>query len=424
MSPSTREDFIWLMSEEAVRILAKVQTAFEDRINAVRIAKRLRLKTTPQRSALVMEQAQLRIRAKKKFSHPEGMFFTRKGLEQSSGKLIARYKGMRFAGISKVADVCSGIGGDLIGLAKRDSFDGSTDAITVGVDLDEVTCLFARRNIEVSGFDSNKVTVEQIDFADFDIGSFDAIHFDPDRRTKDRTVRGNHFSPSLSSVFERVTDDCSISIKVAPATPLASYFPRDMEREWIGDHRECKQQILWTGPATVNPGHRTATYIGRDGGISQVTIDESNMDQTIEVFDSIHQYIYEPHPTVLASGLTDVLANRYGLKRFTASIIYLTGDQLIDDPLLSRFEVLQILPISLRQTAKILDKLEVGLIEVKKRGIENVTVEQYKRLKLDGPNKATVILTRLGKTRISVIAKRPENDLHFPDVGPSEADTV
>ncbi len=428
MSPSTVDDFRWLVSGEAAPILYEVQGAIENQINAVRIAKRLRKQISPERSALAMEQAQLRIRAKKKFSCPENMFFTRRGLEQASGKLIAQYKAMRFSGLENVADICCGIGGDLIGLGKRgirnSSYDetsqgspqiDSSSLRTVGVDADELTSLFARSNLAASGLAPELCSVEQVDFENFDIGSMDGIHIDPDRRMKDRTVRGNRFSPSLQSIFERVSADCNLAIKVAPATPRADYFPDDLQREWIGDQRECKQQILWSGPFSKLAGHRTATHIGRDGRVSQISIKEDELDQNVAMFDSVHEFVYEPHAAVLAAGMTDVIARQYGLRRFSAPIIYLTGDQEIDDPLLSRFQVLQILPMSLRQTVKILKSLDVGLVEVKKRGIDNVTAEQYGRMKLSGPNKATLILTRLGKTRIVIIAKRKGNDLQVPD---------
>ena len=112
--------------------------------------------------------------------------------------------------------------------------------------------------------------------------------------------------------------------------------------------------------------------------------------------------------------MTDVLARKYNLGRFTSRIVYLTGDRVTDDPLLSRFEVLKILPMGLRQTVKVLNSLDVGQVEVKKRGIDNVTFQRYERLKLSGPNKATLILTRWGDKPIVIIARRDGNDLQVP----------
>ena len=119
MNLETRDDFLWLMSEEADPILKQVQGAFAERVNVVRIAKSLRKLTTPTRGALVMEQAQLRKKAGQKFTRASRMFFTRRGLEQASGQRLAEYKASRFQSLENVADVCCGIGGDLLSLARR-----------------------------------------------------------------------------------------------------------------------------------------------------------------------------------------------------------------------------------------------------------------------------------------------------------------
>lgn len=414
MHAETRDDFLWLMSDQAAPILETVLAAFEDQVNAVRIAKSLRKRTTTTRSALVMEQAQLRIRARRKFTLAGQMFFTRRGLEQASGRRLAAYKAQRYSKLLNVGDICCGIGGDLIAYGKRGLTEMNTNVEnlrTVGVEKDELTCLFAQRNLQVNSLDLESVNVQNVDFSDFDLADFDGLHIDPDRRTSDRTVQGNRFSPSLQDVFSRTSPECSVAVKVAPATPWADYFPVGMQREWIGDHRECKQQILWLGPATDKPGQRTATYIGKRSLVSQISVSENELDQTDVVFDSIRRFVFEPHPTVLAAKMTDAIARRYGLGRFTSGIVYLTGHDPVDDPLLVQFEVLEVFPLNIRKASEILKTLEVGEIEVKKRGIEDIAVAQFMRLKLQGPNRATVILTRLGRHRIVIIAKRKDSSL-------------
>ena len=363
-----------------------------------------------------MEQAQLRIRARRKFSNPQAMFFTRRGLEQASGRRLAAYKARRFARLSNVADVCCGIGGDLIALSQRlnqENFDTQSQAAdtelathTIGVDNDELTCLFAERNLLASSIPPGAAKTQQIEFSKFDLTELDGLHIDPDRRTEQRTVHGNRFSPNLQDVFARVSPNFSVAVKVAPATPEADYFPVDLQREWIGDRRECKQQVLWYGPATDKPGHRTATYVGKGGTFSQVSVHEENLDQTVEISESIHRYVYEPHPAVLAADLTDFLAHQNGLKRFSANIVYLTSKHPVDEPLLSRFEVMEVVPLSLKKVSEVLRSLNVGQVEIKKRGIETVTASRYSRMRLEGPNSATVILTRFGRARVAVIAKR------------------
>ena len=69
------------------------------------------------------------------------MFFTRSGLEQSSAEIVARHRARRYAGASQVADLCCGIGGDLIALAERHR--------VLAVDRDALRLRIARVNSEV-----------------------------------------------------------------------------------------------------------------------------------------------------------------------------------------------------------------------------------------------------------------------------------
>ena len=348
MNLETRDDFLWLMSDEAAPVLKQVQGAFAERVNVVRIAKSLRKLTTPTRGALVMEQAQLRKKAGQKFTRASRMFFTRRGLEQASGQRLAEYKASRFQSLKSVADVCCGIGGDLLSLARRDHSDDSKTEVarTIGVEIDELTSLFARKNLEAYSLGQDLADVRQIDFAEFDLSNLDGIHVDPDRRVQERTVHGSRFLPSLPDVFQRLPSSCTAAIKVAPATPLASYFPPNVQREWLGDDRECKQQILWVGPETDKPGHRTATHIGKQGEVSQISVLESESRPEVTVGKQILRYLYEPHAIVLAAQLNNLIGDRYGLKRFSADVVYLTGDEVVEDPLLTQFEVLAVLALT------------------------------------------------------------------------------
>jgi hypothetical protein len=411
MDPSTREDFLWLMSDEATDILQQTQEAFEERVNAVRIAKSLRSKTTPPRAAMVMEQAQLRIRGRQKFELADQMFFTRRGLEQSTGQDIAAYKATRFDGMESVADLCCGIGGDLQALVQRQ---GAVK--TYGVDSDELTGLFAKHNAVLAVTrlgrqeTKQKIRVRCREFANFDVSRFGALHCDPDRRMEERTVSGDRFSPRLQEVLQRIDSQTCLAIKIAPATPAPSCLPVSVQREWIGDRRECKQQVIWQGPFTHQSGHRTATCVDSNAQVHQFSVAEEEVEQTTEVISEIGKYLFEPHATVLASKLTDALANENGIARFCADIEYLTGDRPLQDPLLTQFEIVHTLPVDLRAAVKFLNEREIGQIEIKKRGVEHIIYDQFKRLKISGPRRATVILTRIGRKRIVIIARRDPSD--------------
>ena len=140
----------------------------------MRITKSLRKKTTPVRSAIILELAQLRIKARKKFPFADEMFLTRRGYEQSTGALIATYKAQRFANFERIVDICCGIGGDLMFLARR-----QVDCETIGVDNDPLVCLFAQQNLSAAKVSGHADVVES-DFNEYDLSSFAAVHVDPD----------------------------------------------------------------------------------------------------------------------------------------------------------------------------------------------------------------------------------------------------
>ena len=136
-------DYEWLTGSEAGAILEEL-AADKTPLHTAVIA-RLRGRFTTNQTHLLMEQAELRRRAKAKFTQAHQMFFTRIGLEQATDEWVAHYKASRFtaqrAGASPpptIADLCCGIGGDLMALAANNS--------TIGVDRDPVIALFAAIN--------------------------------------------------------------------------------------------------------------------------------------------------------------------------------------------------------------------------------------------------------------------------------------
>lgn len=398
MDDDLRKEFEWLFSSEGKTLVAQVETDFLNRKNALSINKTLRKKTTPVRAAILIEQAQLRLHGLSKFVCADQMFFTRRGLEQATSLPIARYKATRFKDIKNVADICCGIGGDLIALAAR----RVTGVKTVGIDSDELTAAIAGHNLAGVGiFDA---TVAQQDFEVTDLSRFDGIHIDPDRRMKSRTVRGDFFQPKLPDIYQRIGDHQTVAIKVAPATPLHVATPKSVQREWIGDQRECKQQVLWTGPKTLKPRFTTATLVANSGQVFTYSADSKRVGQPrLPSALEIGAAIYEPHAVVLASGLMSSLAQDVGLRPVSEHADYLTGSLLQKTPLLTEYKIVEMMKLDLRQISAVLKRLNVGELIVKKRGVEHEIYNQLSRLKVSGDNRATIIATRHLRRRVALI---------------------
>ena len=412
MAPPIINEFQWLVSSDAAPLLSQAHEDFLAQLSPLKIAQLLRKSTSLTRAALIMEQAQLRIRAKPKFSLADQMFFTKRGLEQSSGAELSIYKAQQFKGHESVLDVCCGIGGDLLGLANRDP--ANPKLITTGIDNDPVTALFAKHNLQqhlqTEQIPHTAATVLGQEFTSADLDNFSGIHLDPDRRKARRTTDGRHFSPSLAEVFSRVSDTHQVAVKVAPATPMENSFPKQLHRQWLGDRRECKQQILWLG-SNFPPNQRSASVVADDGSAHHICC-QGRSDVERATSPDLKQFLYEPHAAVLAAKLENHLAAKHDLGRIARTIPYFVSDVSIQEPLLAGFKVIEMLRMDLKTIHRYLTDKEIGEVELKQRGIDKVTFERFRKLKLTGSKRVTLFLTRYGalQKRRAIVAKRLPND--------------
>ncbi len=138
------------------------------------LAERLRREYPAGLVATAMAQQELRRAAEAKFSRAAEMLFTRAGYEQSSSEAIAAYRADRLKDARRVADLCCGIGGDLIALA------AASDVL--GVDKDESHTRLAQHNAGVYGR-ADHVTTRVADVRDVKLTDIDAVFIDPARRS-------------------------------------------------------------------------------------------------------------------------------------------------------------------------------------------------------------------------------------------------
>lgn len=401
MNPEVHSDFQWLVSEDAKEGLAAAQELFAEKINPLKIAKFLRKSMSPDRAAVVMEQAQLRLRGRKKFAAADRMFFTGRSLQQSSAELLADYKTNRFAECEHVADVCCGIGGDLLSLARK------VPRVT-GVDRDPIAVLFAGENATAN--EINNIELQCASFEDIDVTGFDGLHFDPDRRVgQKRTTSTHHFQPNLADIVSAIDPSRQrVGIKIAPGSALAEQFAFPVEREWVGDSRECKQQILWMGPDVAVSAVRS-TVVAKDGRPVSFCVavkEETCPGPPKSTF--IGPYIYEPHATAIAAGLVNDIAAHYQLQALCSGISWLNSEETITgvDPLLRGYRVKGVFTVDLKSLAAELNDRDIGRLVVKKRGIDQVLVDKISRLKLKGSKKGILMVTRHGRLRRAILVER------------------
>ena len=150
------------------------------------VAAALRREYPASLAAAAVAQHELRLAARGKFSRAMEMLFTRGGYEQSSSETIARHRAARFAGTRRIADLCCGIGGDLIALASAQGTTAPRPAATVlAVDRDEIHARLAIHNAGVYG-EADRVRACVADVRDIALDGVDAVFIDPARRAGTR----------------------------------------------------------------------------------------------------------------------------------------------------------------------------------------------------------------------------------------------
>lgn len=102
--------------------------------------------------------------------------------------MVSRYRAPRFAGLGRLADLCTGIGGDLISIAGQGE--------TLAVDLDEVHLRMAVLNAQVYGVAAG-VRAVRADVRSVDLAGIDGVFIDPARRSGGRRLRTGQSEPPL-----------------------------------------------------------------------------------------------------------------------------------------------------------------------------------------------------------------------------------
>jgi hypothetical protein len=354
----------------------------------------LRQKIGNNRTRLVLQQLELRRRARPKFSHAQRMFFTERLLEQSSEELIAEYKARRFPAGARIADLCTGIGGDLMGLARHGR--------AVAIDRDPLAIRLARANCEAVGVAAAGFVVA--DAAQIDLSRFDAWHIDPDRRSGNgRSSRPELSDPGTETLERLLEQQPSAAMKLAPAAVLPEQWKQIAELEWVGTRRECRQQIAFFGSLARTPGRHAATVLDHAGVACSFS---GTPDQEPEVDETAGSFVYEPHAALLASRLAGHFALESGLRALARGVAYFSSNRRLSTPLAAGFEVIEVIPLDRKRLKQTLRSKGIGRLEVKVRGVPIDPQVLTKELRGTGSESATILIASLNRRVTAVLARR------------------
>ncbi len=359
-----------------------------DDASAIRAATALRAAgQSAQLVAAALTQARLRRRALVKFgADAQRMLFTTAGLEQATRSSVATHRAARFAaaGLHTVADLCCGIGGDLLALARA-------GCEVQGVDIDPVAVAVADANAAEFAL-SDRARLRLGDVTEMDLTGHDGVFVDPSRRAGGRRrFNPDAYAPPWSFVTTLLGKDACA--KVAPGIPHER-IPPGVEAEWVSDGGEVKEAALWSGVlrstdrrATLLPSG--ATLIG--AGLAPPPVRPPS------------RWLYEPDGAVIRAHLVAEVVAQVDGALIDPTIAYLTSESLVETPFATAYEVTDVLPFSVKALSRLLRERGVGIVTVKKRGspIEPETLRR--QLRLSGSAHAVVVVTRVvGKPTVLV----------------------
>ena len=347
--------------------------------------------------AAALGQSKLRAKAATKFGpFAERMLFTEAGLEQATRLRVAALHAGRFqsAGLSRIADLGSGIGGDALALA-------SLDLEVTAVELDEVTAAIAAYNLALWP----NATVEHADVTTFDLDGFDGVYLDPARRTAghqntSRLSDPGDYSPTLDFAFG-IADRIPTGIKLGPGIDR-DLIPAEAEAQWVSVDRDVVELGLWFGPL-ARPGIlRSALVIGEHGTAELASTGDSADVET----GTLGSYLYEPDGAVIRSRLIGDLGRRIGATMLSDGIAYLSSDEAVETPFAACFRVIETFPLDERRLRKELATRGIGSLEIKKRGVDVDPAAFRRKLSLHGLASATLVLTRVAGRHTALLCER------------------
>lgn len=350
---------------------------------------------SPDLVSAAVGQARLRTRARAKFGElSERMLFTRAGLEQATRLEVATLHAARFrrAGMTRVADLGCGLGGDALGFA-------GLGMRVLAVDADEITAALAAYNLAPYDAEVRHARAEDVDLA-----GVDAVWLDPARRTaghgETRRVGAGEYAPSLDWAFT-LAERLPTGIKLGPAFDRDD-IPEGAEAQWIGVDGSTIELVLWSG-ALAREGVRRAALVIRGGVAHELTAAADAEDVPVR---ELGAFVHEPDGAVIRARLIGDAARALEAGMLAEGIAYLTSDAALTSPFVQSFRVREELPADTKALGKALRERGIGRLEIKKRGVDVDPAQLRPKLKLTGSAEATLILTRTGTRRRAILADR------------------
>ncbi len=379
------------------------------------VAQRLRERWPAALVAAATLQAELRLRAKAKFDRADRMLFTRAGLEQATSLAVAVHRAERLAAAlgdmstttPAVLDLCCGIGGDSIALAR-------IGLRVIAVDIDAGHVLMARHNAQV--YDTDLAGAVS-DVHSLRLGRDSVAHIDPARRAPHGSsasgspggVRGG-YQPSLRWCTDLPAE--RICIKAAPGIDRSQVQP-GWETEWVSQAGALKAAVLWSpalADAAGSGNARRASLLDRSGRLLATVVSHPERPTPPPPVGDPGPWVVDPDPAVTRAGCVADLASAIGGRLIDPQIAFVFSDSRPSTVLGRTLRVVGSMPWSVKAVGRELARLGAGDLQIRRRGLAGDVTDLRRRLlprPLAGGHRVTLLLTRYRDKPWAVLTTDP-----------------
>jgi len=341
------------------------------------------------RAALSVHES--RQRAADLLPNSDQLWLTRVGLEQSTSREVAAHKAKRFSQFATVSDLCCGIGVDAAAIAEHSP--------VTAIDSAAAMCLRTEWNAAIWDR-SEHIRTQCTDVTSLD-WSGKIVHVDPDRRSgRDRpTKRLELYQPSLEWMQQLTRMAAGGGIKISPASNFLQKFP-GCEIELISLKGECREATVWFGSLAGEHAFRaTALPTGE-------SISADPLSAWTNVVPTAGEFIFDPDPAIVRSGLIDVMAEQYSLQRLDAEEEYLTGAECVTSGFVTAFRIEAVLSGNLKDLKRHLRSAPSTHYEVKCRRIPTNADAVRRQLPTGTAAPRVIFFARIAGRATIVVAQR------------------